>query len=266
MLIDKLLENPNEERLLDAFQLVVQMQDKEQAVEYAKKVRMKARKINKPSMLDLVYKTYLFRAQQGQFDDYMIYLEKDRDAEKRFYLPRRKVLLPIVNAIQDMLDGKLDLLSISLPPGTGKSTLEIFLLSFVCGLYPNKPNLLSGHSGSLTNSIYEGVLGIIRDSEYRWADVFPFAGEVITNAKEQTLDVEKKHRFSTLTCCPIGGSLTGRTRCEGFLCADDLCSGIEEAMNKERLDKLWTSYTNDLKSRKKLGAKEIHIATRWSVN
>lgn len=37
-------------------------------------------------------------------------------------------------------------------------------------------------------------------------------------------------------------------------------------MNKERLDKLWISYTNDLKSRKKMGAKEIHIATRWSVH
>ena len=32
------------------------------------------------------------------------------------------------------------------------------------------------------------------------------------------------------------------------------------------IDKLWTAYTNDLKSRKKEGAKEIHIATRWSVH
>lgn len=31
-------------------------------------------------------------------------------------------------------------------------------------------------------------------------------------------------------------------------------------------DKLWSAYTNDLKSRKKEGAKEIHIATRWSVH
>jgi predicted phage terminase large subunit-like protein len=37
-------------------------------------------------------------------------------------------------------------------------------------------------------------------------------------------------------------------------------------MSKERLDKLWEKYTNDLKSRKKLGCKEIHIATRWSVH
>ena len=78
--------------------------------------------------------------------------------------------------------------------------------------------------------------------------------------------LHKKHRFSTLTCRAINASLTGATRCDKILYADDLCSGIEEAMSKERLDKLWSAYTNDLKSRKKEGAKEIHIATRWSVH
>ena len=37
-------------------------------------------------------------------------------------------------------------------------------------------------------------------------------------------------------------------------------------MSVERLDKLWSAYTNDLKSRKKLGCKELHLATRWSVH
>ena len=37
-------------------------------------------------------------------------------------------------------------------------------------------------------------------------------------------------------------------------------------MSKDRLDKKWEAYANDLKSRKKLGAKELHISTRWSVH
>jgi predicted phage terminase large subunit-like protein len=45
-----------------------------------------------------------------------------------------------------------------------------------------------------------------------------------------------------------------------------LVSGIEEALSIDRLDSLWNKYTNDLKSRKKQGCKEIHIATRWSVH
>jgi predicted phage terminase large subunit-like protein len=99
-----------------------------------------------------------------------------------------------------------------------------------------------------------------------WGDVFPGLNVAATNAKEETVDLGKPHRFSSLTCRAINASLTGATRCEGILYCDDLCSGIEEAMSRDRLDKLWMTYTNDLKSRKKLTAKEVHIATRWSVH
>ena len=113
-------------------------------------------------------------------------------------------------------------------PGTGKTTLEIFLHSWVAGKYPDKPNLGSGHSGMLTNSLYDGVLSILQDRvEYLWHDVFPEVTQIITNAKELTIDLNKKHRFSTLTFRAIGASLTGATRCEGILTADDLVSGIE---------------------------------------
>lgn len=218
--------------------------------------------------LNRLYKeTLLLEAQFKRFDSYMLYLELNREPSKRFWLPRREQLLPVADAIQDLIDDKLDILTISLPPGSGKSTLEIFLHSMLIGANPDKPSLASGHSNILTNSIYEGVLGIINDKEeYLWHDVFPDWKDPITNAKEQTIDLEKKHRFSSLTCRAIGASLTGATRCEQILTADDLVSGIEEALSIERLDKLWQAYTNDLKSRKKLGCKELHLATRWSVH
>jgi predicted phage terminase large subunit-like protein len=217
-------------------------------------------------MLEINKKTVLFDAPYN-FDCFMRYIEWNRAPEKRFWMPRRKQLLPVCKAIQDLIDDRLDILSISLPPGTGKSTMEIFLHAWSIGRFPDNPSLASGHSGMLTNSIYEGVLSILNDKEeYLWRDVFPTAGSIITNAKEQTIDIGKKHRFSSLTCRAIGASLTGATRCEKLLTADDLVSGIEEAMSKERLDKLWQAYTNDLKSRKKLGCKELHLATRWSVH
>lgn len=200
------------------------------------------------------------------FDAYMQYIEYDREPEKRFYLPRRKQIFPIVQALQDLEDDTLDLLTISTPPGVGKTTLGIFFLTWVMGKYPGSCNLASAHSGMLTNSFYDGVLSTITDPEYLWADVFPGIRIVGTNSKEGTVDLEKRKRFKTLTCRSIDGSLTGATRCEKYLYADDLVSGIEEAMSKDRLDKLWEKYTNDLKSRKKLDCKEIHIATRWSVH
>lgn len=218
-----------------------------------------------PWLYELRKKSLLFDA-PVEFEAYIQYVEWDREPKKRFYMPRRKVLLPVVHTLQDLMDDKLDLVTISMPPGTGKSTLGIFLLSWIMGRWPDSPNLASAHSGLLTRSFYDGVSQIIQDPEYLWKDVFPNAPFHSTNAKEETIDLVKPHRFSTLTCRAIGASLTGATRCEKLLYADDLVSGIEEAMNRERLDKLWLSYTNDLKSRKKDGAKELHIATRWSVH
>lgn len=149
---------------------------------------------------------------------------------------------------------------------THNSTLGIFFLTWIMGKYPMQPNIASAHSSMLTRSFYDGVLSIITDPEYLWADVFPNIKIAQTNSKEETIDLDKRKRFKTLTCRSIDGSLTGATRCERYLYADDLVSGIEEALSKDRLDNLWNKYTNDLKSRKKLGCKEIHIATRWSVH
>ena len=196
----------------------------------------------------------------------MLFIESERDPDKRFYEPRRKQLREVVSALQDLEDGRLDIVSISLPPGTGKSTLGIFFISWIAGKYPNQPNLMSAHSGILTRSFYDGVLQIITDPEYLWREVFPDITVQATNSKEETINLDQRQRFKTITCRAINASLTGATRCEKYLYADDLVSGIEEAMSIDRLNKLWEAYTNDLKSRKKLGCKEIHIATRWSVH
>ena len=216
-------------------------------------------------LLDLQKRSLLFDA-PVELDAYLRYVEWERDQTKRFYLPRRKVLYGVVQTLQALMDDRLDLVTISMPPGTGKSTLGIFLLSWIMGRWPDSPNLASAHSGLLTRSFYDGVNQIVQDPEYLWGDVFPESPLFGTNAKEETIDLVKFHRFSSLTCRAIGASLTGATRCEKLLYADDLVSGIEEALSRDRLDKLWLAYTNDLKSRKKEGAKELHIATRWSVH
>ena len=216
---------------------------------------------------DIYNDSLLLLAQQHlDFDAYMLYVEKNRDPEEQYYLPRRRQLYWLVQKMQKLLDDELDILSISMPPGTGKTTLGEFFMSFVMGHYPNTPNLMSSHSGYMTRMFYDAVLNIIRSKEYCWGDVFPNVDFEGTNAKEETINLGKWQPFKTLTCRPIRASLTGVTRCEGYLYVDDLVSGIEEALSKDRLDKLYGEYTTDLKSRKKKKAKEIHIATRWSVH
>lgn len=55
------------------------------------------------------------------FDSFMLFIETGRPYEKQFYLPRRRYLLPIVNAYQDLADGKLKLLTLSMPKRAGKA-------------------------------------------------------------------------------------------------------------------------------------------------
>lgn len=200
-------------------------------------------------------------------DSYFQYLEWNRAIEKRFYLPRRKQLKPMIDGFQAILDDEIDLMGISTPPGVGKTTASSFFITMLMGLYPDKFILGSAHSDTLTRSMFEGIYGVIRDNdEYRWQEIFPNVRLQSTNAKDQTINLGRPSRFKTFTTRSIGGSLTGATRASLLLYADDLVSGIEEAMNKDRLDKLWELYTNNLKSRKTGKAKELHVATRWSIN
>ena len=218
---------------------------------------------------DIYWQCLLLEAQNYQVDSGLLYLEKNRIPKERFYEPRRNVFLQhnIIGSLQDLMDDKLDIFALSVPPGCGKSTLEDFFLSLVGGWFPNDFNLSSAHSSILTRSLYDGVLEIINDPvEYTWHEIFPNVEIQGTNAKETTVNLERNGRFKTWTFRSIDGSLTGATRCNRFLTADDLVSGIEEALNKNRLDTLWTKVVNDLRSRRLEGCKEFYIATRWSVH
>lgn len=203
------------------------------------------------------------------FDSFLQYMELNREAKKRFYQPRRKVLKTVVDDLQALcVDDKLDLLAVSLPPGSGKTTLALFFLAFLAGREPNSPILTGSHSNAFIRGCYDEVLRMVDpQGEYLWHDVFPGIAVSGTNAKDCRIDFDKRQRFETLEFTSIGTGNAGLYRAATLLYCDDLVSGIEVALSKERLDKLWETYTTDLRQRK-IGdhCKELHIATRWSVH
>ena len=199
------------------------------------------------------------------FDAYLQYVEFDREPSKKFYVPRRKVLKTIVDDLQDLEDGKLDFLSISLPPRVGKSTLGCFFITWLMGKYPDKANVMSGHSDKLTDGFYREVLSILTDPQYLWRDVFPGRTIANTNAKNESIDIDKTRRFPTLTCRSIGGTLTGAVEVAKCLYCDDLIEDLEEALNPIRLQNKYDAYANQLKDRMKEGAYQLMIGTRWAV-
>jgi len=215
-----------------------------------------------------LHKKVLLAAAPYHFESYILYIEWNREPDKKFYPPRRKVLSQVVDALQELADDKLDLLAVSLPPGAGKSTLAIFFLTWLAGKRPNEPKLTGSHSNAFIRGVYDECLRILdKNGEYLWQDVFPGISLTSTNAKDCRIDVDKRQRFETLEFTSIGTGNAGLYRASDLLYCDDLVSGIEVALSKERLDKLWETYTTDLRQRK-IGnhCKELHIATRWSVH
>lgn len=151
---------------------------------------------------------------------------------------------------------------------THNSTLAIFYLTWLAGKIPDKPMLTGSHSNAFVRGVYDECLRILDPrGEYLWKDVFPGVSVSNTNAKDCRIDLGARKRFETLEFTSIGTGNAGLYRAATLLYCDDLVSGIEVALSKERLDKLWETYTTDLRQRK-IGAmcKELHIATRWSVH
>lgn len=215
-----------------------------------------------------LHKRVLLAAALYDFDSYLLYVEWNREPSKKFYPPRRKVLKQVVDSLQELADDKLDLLAVSLPPGSGKTTLAIFYLTWLGGKIPNEPMLTGSHSNSFVRGVYDECLRIFdANGDYLWHDVFPDIQVTNTNAKDCRIDLDKRQRFETLEFTSIGTGNAGLYRAATLLYCDDLVSGIEVALSKERLDKLWETYTTDLRQRK-IGdhCKELHIATRWSVH
>lgn len=215
-----------------------------------------------------LYKQILLSAAPHHFESYLLYVEWNREPEKKFYPPRRKVLKVLVDDLQDLADGKIDFLGISLPPRVGKSTLCIFFMTWMMGRNPDVANVMSGHSDKLTDGFYRELLSILTDpTQYLWGEVFPGSPIVDNSAKNETIDLNRKKRFPTMTCRSISGTLTGAVEIGsgGVLYCDDLIEDLEESLNPLRLQAKYDAYLNQLKDRKKLGAVELMVGTRWNV-
>lgn len=224
-------------------------------------------------ILNTYYDILLCEAQNQVFDSYLLYLERNREPKERFYAPKRPQFqkFGLIEAYQGTIDDIYDIVCVSMPPGTGKTTLLKFFNSAVIGWFPKDYNLFYSHSGDITRMYYDGVYQMVSDSdEYTWHDIFPDLKVTGTNAKMQQFNVGKYKPFPSLQTASVGSENAGKVRASKFLLVDDMIGKLEEALNKNTLDKQWGAYTVDARQRKTMDSddkpcKEIINATRWSV-
>lgn len=224
-------------------------------------------------ILDKFYSILLLEAKNRVVDSYLLYLEKKREPKERFYAPKRKQFnkFGLIQAYQGAIDDLYDIICVSMPPGTGKTTLLKFFNSAVIGWYPNDYNLFYSHSGDITRMYYDGVYQMVSDTdEYTWDEIFPDLHVTSTNAKMQQFNIGKYKSFPSLQTASVGSENAGKVRASKFLLVDDMIGKLEEALNKNTLEKQWGAYTVDARQRKTMDSdgkpcKEIINATRWST-
>ena len=214
---------------------------------------------------DLLFRSLLFGAPHF-FDDFLQAVEYGKALDKKFYQPRRHYLKRYVDAYQEILDGNLDFLSISMPKRAGKSQLGINFTNMLSGKFPDRSTLMEGTGDDLVKSFYSGCLEYLQTpSDYHFYDIFPESKLVQTNADTKTLNLLHKSRFPTIMCRSIDSRQVGLSEATNLLYLDDTVEGREEAKNRQRLDDKWEVISGDVIGRAIEGTPIVICGTRYSL-
>ena len=169
---------------------------------------------NREKINNMWVTSYDTKARNGDFESFCIALEWNRPIHKQFYLPRARLLKKhgVVQGIQDLIDDKLDLLVLNLPPRIGKTTVGLFLQVLLGGMCPDESILGAGHSVGLIQSFYNEILNIINGEEYRYHEIFPNNSVANKSAEYLYIDLNKDKRFHTYNYVSVEVGGTGKVQ------------------------------------------------------
>lgn len=209
------------------------------------------------------------------FTSYMYYMEKNRQYEKRFYVPRRKTLCVPAQDLQDLEDDLLDTYGLSMPSRVGKSGLCIFFLTWVGLRKPMSHNVMGGHSGQLVKRFFRGLENLTETDDYNFKELFQYTNPKMkkivekksSDPSELTINLGKADEFATFSCRSSDSSWTGALDVseDGYLYVDDLVRDREHSLSASRMENTYQEYQNKMLDRMNDGAKKILVGTLWSV-
>ena len=217
---------------------------------------------------ELVNKYYEIMKLESEhlFESFMLYMEKNRPYKERFYQPREIPLRQVADGIQKLVDDELDELFVNCPSRVGKTQIVKMGYLWYGSKFPEMSNLYTAYSDKITSGFYDGLIELMTDPTYTYSELFPKNVEkkLITDGKDLTIDLIRKKTYPTFTMRSIYGTLNGACDCSGLAVADDLFSGIEEALSTDRQITVWGKFDNNFMKRLKRKAKLINMGTRWA--
>lgn len=286
MLIDKLIESGNVNKMGDALVLIKDLElehsySVDGRVFYEKENFAAAHAYSKAIQGEMEFRIAAGKATEAEvslwkkclkfdapheFEAFCRYIECNSPPPKQFYSPRRKYLRQVVQGYQDIFDGRIKLLLVELVKRAGKSQLGILGTCFESGRYPDRSTLMEGTGEDLVDSFYKGCLEYLRaDTEYLFYDVFPTLRMVATKADSRIINLGDKSRFPTIMCRSIDARQVGLSEATNLLYLDDCVEGYIEAQNKQRLEEKWHVISGDVMGRALEGTPIVCCGTRYSV-
>lgn len=177
-----------------------------------------------------------------------------------FFTDGKQHIKLIADAFQDVAEGKIKKLMVSMPPRAGKSYTTSLFCAWMIGKNPEGAIMRNSYAAELAEKFSYDIRQIVQNERY--LQVFPDV-ELRRDKKAVNDWAITKAKQTTYFCAGVGGPITGKG-CDIAAILDDPIKNMEEAMSETILDKVWNWYTSTHLSRLESGCPEIHIATRWS--
>jgi len=184
-------------------------------------------------------------------DSYADYVRATMDYEPALH---HKLL---IHELERVEAGELDVLIISMPPGSAKSTYSsVGFPAWYLGKNPHKCVICASNTGELAERFGRRSRGLVGGQAHR--SIFPDSELSAESAAAGRWETTKGGEYFA---AGVGGTITGRRG--DLILIDDPVKSREEADSETIREKQWAWFRDDLQTRLKPGGAIVIIMTRW---
>lgn len=178
------------------------------------------------------------------------------------FFKKRLFLQEVAEAFQQIEEGKIRSLSVSMPPRAGKSYIATLFCAWTIGRNPTESIMRNTCTATLYQKFSYDVRAVVKSDKFK--QVFPSVVISDDKANLQGWNTNSAKQVSYFGA-GVGGTIIG-FGASNIAVTDDLYTGLEQALSDTQNDRIiqWKEATHD--SRFESGCKRIDIGTRWSLN
>lgn len=178
------------------------------------------------------------------------------------FFKKRLFLQEVAEAFQQIEEGKIRSLSVSMPPRAGKSYIATVFCAWTIGRNPSESVMRNTCTATLYQKFSYDVRAAVKSDKFK--QVFPSVILSDDKANLQGWNTNSAKQVSYFGA-GVGGTIIG-FGASNIAVTDDLYTGLEQALSDTQNDRIiqWKEATHD--SRFESGCKRIDIGTRWSLN